>query len=681
MKQIACVLIVITLTLLVFGGAGCTQAPMPTPGAETAVQAPATDGKASASTPIVQLADKCSVDFSCRFEDDTLLITTQQSIADDPTVPKSNAFVALQEYKPIDILAGVGSIGTIPETGYGLLQELNKRLAQGIVGLEVGRSADVPLSSQPAKDPDGNGVVRMLVMRERPIEQTIPMMEAKALLKDKEPVEGMAIEMEPSGDISADAQGLMGRVIQIEEGFVKIRLTGKPGDTFHTPYGPAQVERLRDDGIMEIRMQPSIGHVTRIKYNLATITKVDDRAFTLDANHPFAGQTLKCNVLVRSADSDSPETREYLARTQINSGTAVSANAAVEIADIVQPGDVALVHYRIKDQQGRLQSSTFPEDTAELMKQTLAGGGGDVHLQPAYPVVAGRPSEVPGLAKMILDMGIGQRKVVTVPAVEAYGERDETKIVEIARTKTVPRFTTIESELFKEQFKTRPEVGTEFQIPLYGRAKVTSISDAGVSFELAPKELKQKRDFGTVDVTVGEHDVTYLLTPTIGAPYGDQQRRGKIIKSDKDNFTVDFNSPLAGQSITLEVLVKELTKASTLSGNAIQWREDLDKAGAEARREDKSMAVVLYADWCGWCKRLFTQTLTDPIIASMGDDFVWVKLNSDKHREYKARFGQGGFPTVVLLDKEGRIIQKMEGFQQPHQLREALEQALAHEKA
>ncbi len=114
-----------------------------------------------------------------------------------------------------------------------------------------------------------------------------------------------------------------------------------------------------------------------------------------------------------------------------------------------------------------------------------------------------------------------------------------------------------------------------------------------------------------------------------------------------------------------------------MANAAIHWQEDLDLAQEEAEQGDKAVAVMLYADWCSWCKKMFNETLTDPVITSLEERFVWVKLNSDKHKEYMTRFGQKGFPMMVLLDKQGNVIEKREGFQQVYPLWESLRQVLA----
>ena len=81
-------------------------------------------------------------------------------------------------------------------------------------------------------------------------------------------------------------------------------------------------------------------------------------------------------------------------------------------------------------------------------------------------------------------------------------------------------------------------------------------------------------------------------------------------------------------------LVPLLIDAADFTGKEIQWIEGYDEGLTEAEKLNKPAVLVLYADWCAFCKKLFSTTLVDPRIKMMKDDFVWVKVNSDKQKEY-----------------------------------------------
>jgi uncharacterized protein YyaL (SSP411 family) len=108
--------------------------------------------------------------------------------------------------------------------------------------------------------------------------------------------------------------------------------------------------------------------------------------------------------------------------------------------------------------------------------------------------------------------------------------------------------------------------------------------------------------------------------------------------------------------------VRSVAKAATFRDAAISWREDHDRALADAAKAGKPVVLVLYAEWCGWCKKLFGESLQDPRVTRLRDRFVWVKVNSNQETEYKTRYGQNGFPMIVMIRPDGSIYRKLDGF-------------------
>ena len=80
--------------------------------------------------------------------------------------------------------------------------------------------------------------------------------------------------------------------------------------------------------------------------------------------------------------------------------------------------------------------------------------------------------------------------------------------------------------------------------------------------------------------------------------------------------------------------------------------------------KDGKKLVLLYADWCGHCKKLKpdwdalssemnTNTQTKMIKVNVGE-------NDEKSKEINEKYQLKGFPTIVLLDK-GELVETYEG--------------------
>jgi FKBP-type peptidyl-prolyl cis-trans isomerase 2 len=633
---------------------------------------------------VVRIGDKCTVDYSCRLKDGTLLVTTLPSVADDPKIPKSDLFLELREYHPVDLLAGMDAIGAEPNAANTLVGRLDKKLAEAIVGLEAGKPSKVFLTSEAMPQPDGSsGEVRMKILRVRPIERTLSMAMFKRLSRGKDPSVGMELQLEPPGNRWGEPGGLMGRVAAVEGDNVRIKTLAKPGDTFQTPLGPAKVERYRDDNFMEIRLDPRVGKLLRFGHMLGRISKIDAENFIIDMSHPFGGEALQCEAVVLDAESDSAEKRELMERMKAEleqnferQMETAKSMAAGENTAIVQKDDLTWVQYKLIDEKGRIWLSLFPDDTSGKEKKN-ASDAALRGLMTYFPLVAARQTDVPGLDLAVLGMQKGERKRVTLPPAKGFGQRDDKLRIDFERTQKIPVQSTLERALFEQQFKISPKEGAQLEMPPHGRATILKVTDQEVTFKLQAENRRIDEAIGATEVKVDQGSITYTLTPRIGAQYPFEGKSGTIVKSDAKTFTVDFNHPLAGQTVTLELLVHDFRKASALTDAAIEWVENYKRAQTIAHMEGKPIVLVLHAEWCSWCKRLFAETLADPIITAMRDRFVWVRIDSDKQKDYMTMFGQEGFPMMVLLDKQGQVTQKLQGFQQVYPLWENLQRALA----
>ncbi|MCB9032831.1 MAG: thioredoxin family protein [Chitinophagales bacterium] len=133
---------------------------------------------------------------------------------------------------------------------------------------------------------------------------------------------------------------------------------------------------------------------------------------------------------------------------------------------------------------------------------------------------------------------------------------------------------------------------------------------------------------------------------------------------------------------------------SVSASNSIENKDDntnnwtsIDKALAQTSAQKQFIFVEIYTDWCGWCKKLEDYTFTDENVEkTLNDNFVKVKLNAEseqkisfKGKEYDlvqngnrtvnqlaldlgSMNGRLGYPTIVVLDKEGNKLKTFPGY-------------------
>jgi len=97
---------------------------------------------------------------------------------------------------------------------------------------------------------------------------------------------------------------------------------------------------------------------------------------------------------------------------------------------------------------------------------------------------------------------------------------------------------------------------------------------------------------------------------------------------------------------------------------ALKWEGRWDRALARARSEQKVVMVEFYADWCVWCKRMESDTFTDPrVVDLVAVQAVPLRLDADgEGRLLAERFNAQSLPTVVFLSADERELGRIVGF-------------------
>ena len=114
-----------------------------------------------------------------------------------------------------------------------------------------------------------------------------------------------------------------------------------------------------------------------------------------------------------------------------------------------------------------------------------------------------------------------------------------------------------------------------------------------------------------------------------------------------------------------------LAAAAPVTAQEVARFDTIEKA-VEAAKKDKKDILVDFtgSDWCGWCIRLNEEVFSQEAFKKgAASKFVFVELDfpqrkalADEQKQYNARMQQlhgiEGFPTVLVLDSEGRAYAK-----------------------
>lgn len=118
--------------------------------------------------------------------------------------------------------------------------------------------------------------------------------------------------------------------------------------------------------------------------------------------------------------------------------------------------------------------------------------------------------------------------------------------------------------------------------------------------------------------------------------------------------------------------------ALPLFAEELKWYNWTD--GIAAVKKMKKPAIAdFYTDWCKWCKVMDEKTFHDAkVFAMLKKNFICVRLNPEtstetiafdgkifKPGEFAQALGVQGYPALVLVDKNGKLITLVPGFIPP----------------
>ncbi|MEM7482605.1 MAG: thioredoxin family protein [Acidobacteriota bacterium] len=86
-----------------------------------------------------------------------------------------------------------------------------------------------------------------------------------------------------------------------------------------------------------------------------------------------------------------------------------------------------------------------------------------------------------------------------------------------------------------------------------------------------------------------------------------------------------------------------------------KWHDRVEEALAEARSTDRLILVDLYAEWCGWCKKLEKDVFSTTRFAQVAENYVLLRVDVEDAGEgmrLQDRFDARNLPTTLIIDAD-----------------------------
>ncbi|WP_061249929.1 thioredoxin family protein [Leptospira alstonii] len=109
----------------------------------------------------------------------------------------------------------------------------------------------------------------------------------------------------------------------------------------------------------------------------------------------------------------------------------------------------------------------------------------------------------------------------------------------------------------------------------------------------------------------------------------------------------------------------------------IQWEKSVKTAFEKAKADGKPIFIDVYADWCSYCKTLKNEIYPKKEVQLELSKFVALSLDGDSFPNLKRKYGIKGYPSILFLDQNGSLIDKITGMPDSKMILKLLKNAYA----
>jgi len=130
--------------------------------------------------------------------------------------------------------------------------------------------------------------------------------------------------------------------------------------------------------------------------------------------------------------------------------------------------------------------------------------------------------------------------------------------------------------------------------------------------------------------------------------------------------------------VTMGLISLSFINAPSNSPEGINFEDiSFEEALKKAKKQKKLIFVDAYAVWCGPCKWMDANTFREKEVGdAFNSEFINLKIDMEKGEgpELARKYNVRAYPTLLLIDGDGKVVKRIVGMQKKDQLLSQVEE-------
>ncbi|MBI5253362.1 MAG: FKBP-type peptidyl-prolyl cis-trans isomerase [Euryarchaeota archaeon] len=237
----------------------------------------------------------------------------------------------------------------------------------------------------------------------------------------------------------------------------------------------------------------------------------------------------------------------------------ISETTKIAESQSVEMGDAVSINYIAKI-DGLVFDTSYESVASDAKIPKIEGFKPKASYEPLN-FTSGKGLMIPALEKALIGMKVGEKKEISIPPEEAYGDWSPLYVLPAPKFYELTRIGEIPLEEFRQGTGSEPKVDNIVKLR-YWSGRILNVSNESVTLLHEPVNGSYvETSMGQAAITMNNTHIRIEVMPVINSTVQTQFGTGRIVGINETSVLVDYNHPLAGKTLIFQVKVEKIIKA------------------------------------------------------------------------------------------------------------------------